>query len=53
MLVSELIKKLEKLPQDMEVVYDYDGGYSTLSIDKVTIEHEYYDTDRNKVAVIY
>lgn len=53
MLVSELIKKLEKLPQDMEVVYDYDGGYSTLPIDTVTVEHEFYDIDNDKVVVIH
>lgn len=52
MKVTELIEQLKKFPQDMEVVYDYDGGYSTGSIDEIKIGNKYYDEDYEKVVIL-
>ena len=52
MTVAELIEALKNFPQDMEVVYDYDGGYSTGSIDEIKIGNKYYDEDYEKVVIL-
>ena len=52
MKVIELIKKLEKFDEEMEVQYDYDGHYSTINIRDVSIQNEYYESDEKEVVVI-
>lgn len=52
MKVKELIKELENQPQDMEVCFDYDDGYSTGEIDKISIENKWYTEDCEKVVVL-
>lgn len=52
MKVKELIKELENQPQDMEVCFDYDDGWSTGEIDKIIIANKYYDEDFEKVVVL-
>lgn len=53
MKVKELIEELQKFDENMEVQYDYDGQFSTMSIDKVSVENEGYDETRKEVVVIY
>lgn len=53
MKVKELIELLKKFDEEMEVQYDYEGHYSTVPIDEVSIEYEQYESDRNKIVVIY
>lgn len=53
MKVKELIKKLKEFDENMEVQYDYDGQFSTMPIDRVSVENEYYKKDRKKVVVLY
>lgn len=53
MKVKELIEELKKFDGELEVQYDYDGQYSTMAIDEVTIQNEYYEIDRKKVVVLY
>ena len=50
---KELILALADFDDDLPVWYDYDGGFSTMPIDKVTLEHQYYDDERGKGVVIY
>lgn len=52
MKVKELIKVLENQPQDMEVCFDYDDGWSTDDIDEIIITNRYYDYDFEKVVVL-
>lgn len=52
MKVKELIKELKKFDENMEAQYDYDGHYSTISIAKVSVEKEYYESDEKEVVVI-
>ena len=53
MKVKELIEELKKFDENIEVVYDYDGAYSTCSIDEVLMGNEYYQKDRKKVVILY
>lgn len=53
MKVKELIELLEEMPQDMEVTCDYDGGYSTAEINGVGFCAKYYNTDNERVVVIF
>lgn len=53
MTTKQLIEILNKMPPDMEVVTDYDDGYSTGSIFKVEIGAEYHDDDFQDVVIIY
>lgn len=53
MKVKELIEELKKFDENMQVVYDYDGHYSTASIDEVFIGNEYYQNDRKEVVILY
>lgn len=41
MSVKELIEKLKQFPEDMEVCYDYDGGWSACEIEKVYTTKKY------------
>lgn len=43
----------DKLYEEMEVQYDYDGNYSTIGITEVSIQNEYYESDEKEVVVIY
>ena len=52
MLVKELIKALKEQPQDMEVTYDYDNGYSNYGIDEIIIANKWYEEDYEKVVVL-
>lgn len=52
MTVAELIEALKNFPQDMEVVCDYDSGYSTGSIDIIKIGNKYYDEDCEEVVIL-
>lgn len=53
MKVKELIEELKKFDGELEVQYDYEGQYSTMPIDEVAIQNEYYEKDRKKVVVLY
>lgn len=53
MKVKELIEELKKFDENMEVVYDYDGRYSTASISEILIGNEYYQDDRKEVVNLY
>lgn len=53
MKVKELIEELKKFDENMEVQYDYDGQYSTISIDEITIQNEQYEDDRKEIVVLY
>ena len=53
MKVKELIEELKKFDENMEVQYDYDGKYSTIPIEDVTIQNEQYENDRKEVVVLY
>lgn len=50
MKVKELIKELQKFDEELEVKYNYIGAPP---IYEVTIQGEYYETDRKKVVVLY
>lgn len=52
MTVAELIEELKKHDENMEVVCDYDGGYSTCGIYEVYIGHRFHNPDNEKVIVI-
>ena len=52
MLVKELIKELEKQPQDMEVCVDCDNGWSNYGIDEIIIANKWYEEDSEKVVVL-
>lgn len=53
MTVEELIKELGNFPKDMEVVLDYDDGYSTGAIFEVEIGNKYHNEDYKKVVILY
>lgn len=53
MKVKELIEELKKFDENMEVQYDYDEEYSTVPIDEVSIQNEYYTDNRKEVVVLY
>lgn len=53
MKVKELIEELKKFDENMEVQYDYDGQFSTMPIDVVSIKNEYYEKNRKEVVVLY
>lgn len=53
MKVKELIEELKKFDENMEVVYDYDGAYSTCSIFQIYIANKYYDKYEKEVVVLY
>lgn len=53
MKVKELIEELKKFDENMEVQYDYDGRFSTMTIDEVYIQNEYYIDSRKEVVVLY
>lgn len=53
MTVKELIERLKEFPQDMEVHYDIDDGYSTYSPDELWIGNAYYNSDEKKVVIIW
>ena len=53
MKVKELIEELKKFDEELEVQYDYDGRFSTMPIDDVSIQNEYYLADRKEVVVLY
>lgn len=52
MKVKELIKELENQPQDMDVCFDIDDGWSTGEIDKIIISNKYYDEDCEKAVIL-
>ena len=53
MKVKESIEELKKFDENMEIQYDYDGQFSTMPIDEVSIQNEYYDNNRKEVVVLY
>lgn len=53
MKVKELIEELKKFDENMEVQYDYDGQFSTMPIEEVSIQNEYYINSRKEVVVLY
>ena len=53
MKVKELIEELEKFDENMEVQYDYEGGYQTVYIEKVSLEHKDYNEDEEKIVTLY
>ena len=53
MKVKELIEKLKEFDENMEVQYDYDGQFSTMPIDEVSIQNEYYIDSRKEVVVLF
>ena len=53
MKVKELIEQLKKFDENMKVQYDYDGQLSTMPIDEVSIQNEYYIDSRKEVVVLY
>lgn len=53
MKVKELIEELQKFDENMEVQYDYDGQFSTMPIDEVSVKNEYYDETRKEVVIIF
>jgi hypothetical protein len=53
MKVKELIEELKKFDENTEVQYDYDCGYQTVYIEKVSLEHEDYTKDKKEVVVLY
>lgn len=52
MKVKELIEELKKFDEELEVQYDYDMEYSTIYIDKISVENEGYNKDNKKIVVI-
>lgn len=53
MKVKELIEELKKFDENIEVVYDYDGHYSTASISEISIGNEYYQDDGKEVVILF
>lgn len=53
MKVKELIEKLEKFDGELEVQYDYDGQYSTMPIDEISIQNEHYIDSKKEVVVLF
>lgn len=52
MTVGELIEKLQAFPEDMEVVQDWDDGYSTLITNDVELGNKYYNKNNKEVVII-
>lgn len=52
MKVKELIEKLKKFDENMEVQY-HDTQRQTIEIEYVSLEHEDYNDSKNKVVVLY
>lgn len=51
MKVKDLIKQLQKMPQDAEVIYhDGDNGWSTPSPQYITEYREYVYAEKSKVV---
>ena len=53
MKVKELIEELKKFDENMEVQFDYEGGYQTIPIDEVELNHEDYVKDKKEIVVLY
>lgn len=53
MKVKELIEELKKFDENMEVVYDYDGAYSTCGIARIYIGNEHYDKYKKEVVILF
>lgn len=53
MKVKELIEKLKKFDENMEVVYDVEDGHTTFEIDEVYKGNEFYNDDEEEVVIIF